>query len=73
MLKKENDWYKKQELLWESIKLPLQRELDDCMELAQQSSGSLSHLDVVAVGEAGSSGWWAQLCLSASLGLLQRQ
>lgn len=55
------------------IKLPLHGELDDCVELAEQSSGSLPDLDVVAVGEAGGGGRGAQLCLSASLGLLQRQ
>lgn len=55
------------------MKIPLKRELDDGMELAEQSSGTLPHLDVVAVGEAGGGGWGPQLCLSASLGLLQRQ
>ena len=53
--------------------LPLHRELDDGVELAEQSSGSLSDLDVVTVCEAGGGGRGAQLCLSASLGLLQWQ
>lgn len=55
-----------------SINLPLHWELDDCVELPEQSSGPLPNLDVVTVGEAGGGGWGAQLCMSASLGLLQR-
>lgn len=57
-----------------SLILPLHGELDDCVELPEQRSGSLPDLDVVAaVGEAGGGGRGAQLCLSASLCLLQRQ
>lgn len=55
-----------------SINLPLHRELDDCVEFPEQSSRSLPNLDVVTVGEAGGGGRGAQLCLSASLGFLQR-
>jgi len=43
------------------------------VELAEQSSGSLPDLNEVTVGEAGGGGRGAQLYLSASLGLLQRQ
>lgn len=60
-------------LLRRSTNLPLHRELDDCVELAKQSSGSLPNLDVVTVAEAGGGSRRAQLRLSTSLGLLQRQ
>lgn len=60
------------DLKWAEV-LPFHRELDDCVKLAEQSPGSFSHLNVVAVGQAWRGGWGAQLSLSTSLGLLQRQ
>ena len=56
-----------------SLILPLHGELDDRVELPEQRSGSLPDLDVVAVAEARGGGRGAQLGLSASLCLLQRQ
>lgn len=50
---------------------PLHRQLNHSVELPEQRSGPLAHLDVVAVCEAGGGGRRAQLCLSAGLGLLQ--
>lgn len=56
-----------------AIYSPLYRKLDDCVELAEESSWSLSDLDVVTVGEAGGGGRGAQMYLCASLSFLYRQ
>lgn len=53
--------------------LPLSGELNDSVKLAHQSPGSLPHLNVLAVGQAGGCGRGAQLGLGTSLGLLQGQ
>lgn len=55
------------------IYLPLHWELDDCVELAEESFRPLPNLDVVAVGEAGRGSRRTKLRLSPSLGFLQRQ
>lgn len=57
--------------VWTPLNSPLHRQVDDRVELPHQGSGSFADLDVVAVAEAGGGGRGAQLCLSASLRLLQ--